>query len=896
MKINSKEVEKYYDTFKPNYVGAFIFDPTSDKQIPYVQTFINGKESFLAFCNKHCQHMLYASYRPLKPSAITRNMNDVTSHEYFFIDIDEPSEVDKFESFCALQKLHPSFKVDSGRGYHYYFKTNRLELFNDAALVESLKVTSSLLRDLFIEAGVNIDSKIIDLARYSRIWGTYNHKRKKYCSLICEFPLTDEEITTNHNVIFSLTAKFRAEYNTARSRCTKCEVIDMAMRHNFEAEKPEAFINDVLLKNAACFLVENSKSENEARLLALVQTHSFNEIKGWMKKAEEKALRFNCYELRKFMKKEFPQHLNETCKKCNLENTNSILYLNDETLNFKQLKDEYRDTLKFPVNRFYKLQGTITANKGYKEVYVCGKTYVTDVVQSTEVTVDSLRAPTEETVYYIDEGFPSKREMNEEGLSEVRKIQATFFVYDFIYNSIKYRVLSEDPLDIGEIIIEGNIMELQDFNKIGENKKLEMCLNTLIVHSARSTMTKYNDWQQVFDNFNFSEKEVDDYIFYLKISEDERYIYNYPEQFKKLIKAFLFSGKKNNYPLHLAVIGPQGTGKSQLLAMLSQKFRNNYISGSNTTIKAFVPSSPSGKYNRGLLYNANLFLAVDEMFNIFLKAASENDSHDEMLRFNNTLENQNSVSATAFGEHKETLKAKTLWVANPTDRSHKNFIETLNSFPNSSLQRFLFFNQGHTFVDFVSSQQQDLIRLESDLPFNAEKFISLMSFVLENNKLKYDYMRVRTIIQNIKNICPQQLQHLYEVRLTDHHAILIFEGLLKYRILFEKDTTLSAKDSDYESFSDLWHYIINSWREDAGNQLSKNENIMLEMVPQEGILRSTLIRRVKEVTNLCEPVVEKMLKDLRSYNLIQNGNKSDYDKQIIYKVMKQQMDLADFQL
>jgi adenylate kinase family enzyme len=413
---------------------------------------------------------------------------------------------------------------------------------------------------------------------------------------------------------------------------------------------------------------------------------------------------------------------------------------------------------------------------------------------------------------------------------------------------------------------------------------------------VQSSVTKYESWEEVFTDFNYSEDRISKYIFFKKDDIRDKYILEYPELFKWLIKAFLFSGKINRYPLHLVVVGPPGTGKSWLTESLAQKFDDGpMIFSGSSSIKAFIPSAPNGRYNKGYLYSAKNMLTVDEMFNLFLKSQKDEDGTLDIQKFNSILENMAGKSGTAFGTHEEEMKAKSLWVTNPTDKSNLNFEKSINSFPASSMQRFLFFSMGGSFIDFLRNVK--LQRVEEDIDVNKNKWIMLMNFFLSPEAaVEYDNDRVHKIINNARNLCPEDLLHLYETRLMNHHAILVFEGLVRWRIIFQKDKTLTAKEQDYIDFEQLWEYVIRSWKGDNKNLYSMNERRILELIPPEGIHRVTLIRRVEKLLNIDDDktrIISNMIKDLRNYGEIHNGKKDDLDKQTIYRSSEQELSLKD---
>jgi hypothetical protein len=912
IEIKKDQIEKFYKTFNPNFIGIFknSMENGKWKLNPFNNgQYINRFEDFLEICEKYNNesYTIFSCYRRLKPGMNSKNQDDVIEHKYFFVDIDEKDEELKFEKFINKNNLKYTYKVCSGGGFHYYFETNKIDLISeDIREIERLKTASSLFRDWFVDNEIRIDKKVIDLARYTRIWGTYNYKRDNYCELIEEKTLSTETIDYNTKLIFNLKPKYNLEFKSPHTKCSHCNFIEKAFEHNFEKENPESYINDVLLKNAAAYIFENNGSLREAKALTLIQGHTIVEIEGWFKKCENNEIKFNCLELRKFCKNNFENHFKNTCMKCMLENKNKVIYLNDESYNYKDLKEEYRITGKWPVNKHYKLKGIIEEeNQNKKSFQICKKYKIENL--DTENTddetlelkdLDNLNNKDNIAIRYFDEYDDLKNDKKYKVKPKIlEKINADFFIYNFIVNKKKYKLLSEIELEQGEAIVEGNITQIDDKYVLGDETKIDIVTYLIFAHTVQSSVTKYDTWEEVFEDFNYTEKTISNYIFYKKDDERDRYILEYPELFKWLVKSFLFSGRLNKYPLHLVIVGPQGTGKSWLNIALIQKFNENVsmIGGGNVSIKAFVPSAPHGNYNRGYLYSARQLLAVDEMFNIFLKAQNEEDGFVNIQKFNNILENLSITTGTAFGSHTENMTAKSIWVSNPIDKSHLNFETSINSFPASSMQRFLFFNMGSQFIEFLRNIKLD--KIKEDIDINKNKWIMLINFFQDfNSEIYYDSDKLFSIIERMRNYCPENLLHLYETRLMNHHAVLLFDGLVKWRVLFEKDKTLTAKNEDYLLFESLWEYVIKSWRSNNVNLLSKNENILLNMIESEGVHRTTLIRRAEKVFNIDDDktkIISNMIKDLRNYNLIENGIKSDSDKHILYRIKEKELNIDD---
>jgi hypothetical protein len=204
---------------------------------------------------------------------------------------------------------------------------------------------------------------------------------------------------------------------------------------------------------------------------------------------------------------------------------------------------------------------------------------------------------------------------------------------------------------------------------------------------------------------------------------------------------------------------------------------------------------------------------------------------------------------------------------------------------------------GEQFITFINNPENRLKEVTVDPKVSQTKWSMLINFLMTpQSKVQYDKDKVTKIIMDIKKLCPENLIHLYGTRLTEHHAILMFEGLLKWRIVFKKDRTLTAKEEDYVLFESLWEYIIKSWKGNQVNLLTKFENIVLDMVPETGIHRTTLVRRAEKIFNANDDndkFVTKIIKDLRNYGLIENGKKDELDRQTIYKVKEKELTINE---
>jgi hypothetical protein len=102
MELNHSSVKKFYDTFKPNFIGVFknVIDSNSKFEVKPIDSgrYVHKYEDFLEICEKYrsSDYTIYSCYRKLKPGMSSRDQNDVIFHRYFFVDIDDINEEHKF--------------------------------------------------------------------------------------------------------------------------------------------------------------------------------------------------------------------------------------------------------------------------------------------------------------------------------------------------------------------------------------------------------------------------------------------------------------------------------------------------------------------------------------------------------------------------------------------------------------------------------------------------------------------------------------------------------------------------------------------------------------------------------------------------------------------------------
>ncbi|KKK65008.1 hypothetical protein LCGC14_2978470, partial [marine sediment metagenome] len=249
-----------------------------------------------------------------------------------------------------------------------------------------------------------------------------------------------------------------------------------------------------------------------------------------------------------------------------------------------------------------------------------------------------------------------------------------FYMYRMIVkqeeNLEPYMILSENPLEFEEYLIEGMLMDLDDFSDVSKYTRIMKKSHVVFVNNITPAKKIYENHNQLLEELkklNLNEDSFFQNLFC--ISEGKQNLYfQHPRYFEKLIAAFCLSTKYDSspYPLHLLMIGKQGGGKSKVMEALNERMSENIpiVEGSGSTMKSLIPSFRGDMTKPGTLIESNRMAFVDEFFRILMRV-DKDDRENTLTHMNPLLEHKKRRFGSGNNFLDGCMTAKLFSVTNP---------------------------------------------------------------------------------------------------------------------------------------------------------------------------------------------------------------------------------------
>jgi GTPase SAR1 family protein len=474
--------------------------------------------------------------------------------------------------------------------------------------------------------------------------------------------------------------------------------------------------------------------------------------------------------------------------------------------NYEQLKKlslgvyKQEKTLRFYISPEITIGGKIVA-----EIFE----YPQDIPVCTLCTMLSeKKQPDTETVFF----FGEKVRQNE--WRKIKELTAKFYIYRFISDTKQeYIALSPQKIGIGDYIINGVTTPVLDLKNVSESLKITTNHAHIFIHSFEDKIIRYadaEDFRAKLGIMNITKSTIWNVPFTVA-GQDKILIY--PEWFKWLIWSWILHtkhGLSNKYPLHLLIIGPKGSGKTQLINNIHHNSLESgqVFSGVSSTLKDIIPSFHHIPPKIGYLAESNRFAFLDEFLRCITRSSSTQDLVDENVALmNDLLEHQQRRAGSGKGSGTTNMTARILAVTNPV-RAVKNVTDLLEKYDTSFLCRWLILWQGNEFIKTARETPEDTLKTTT-YKINTSDFISIIDF-MQSIKTEYDATRLTKIMNAPKVLMNEKLLDHYNAR-HRHHIICLLDGVIKARCMIEHDITFKAKEEDYERVTNIWANVIKSW-------------------------------------------------------------------------------------
>lgn len=399
--------------------------------------------------------------------------------------------------------------------------------------------------------------------------------------------------------------------------------------------------------------------------------------------------------------------------------------------------------------------------------------------------------------------------------STLKEINHKYYMYKFIDdNNIDHILLTEEFLPVGEYVVKGLTTKVTDHKRVSDSLKIKTKTPYIFAFQISNRVLKFNSHQEFSKRLNLldiTKARLFDFPFTNKANR----VLLQPDWFKWLMWGWLAHSKGgmtgfNQYPLHILIIGPQNSGKSELMNALHRRSKEKRIvfSGSSSTLKRLIPSFKNTPAQVGYLAESNRFAFLDELFRCMMNTQGKEGARDEAVALmNDLLEHQRREAGSGISSVHVNMTARTIATTNPIKEVH-GVQDILKKFDNSFLSRWLIYWQDDNHIDMIRTAEQEELH-EHHFNIQDNDWVSLLDY-LHSFKAELDNKRVMQIYNSVLPILSKELKGLYMSR-HKHHILCIADGIIKARCTFENDMEFKAKDEDYEILDIVWKKVIRSW-------------------------------------------------------------------------------------
>jgi hypothetical protein len=407
----------------------------------------------------------------------------------------------------------------------------------------------------------------------------------------------------------------------------------------------------------------------------------------------------------------------------------------------------------------------------------------------------------------------------------INSLTHKFYIYRMvtkIKNHLEtFMLLSEKEMNLEEYNIEGMLLGLDDFSEVSKYTKIMKKSHIVFVNNFVPSKKVYSSKEE-FINY-LKEYKLNEDIFFQNLLSIEmggkRLYFQHPRYFERLLAAFFLSSKYDSspYPLHLAIIGKQGGGKSKAMESIYDHIEEQVpiIEGSGSTMKSLIPSFKGDLTKPGTLIESNRIAFVDEFFRILMRV-DKDDRQDTLTHLNPLLEHKKRRFGSGNNFLDAQMTSKLFAVTNPVFGT-SNIESLTKKMDNSFLSRILIWYQDEEHYKFITSKsEEDLEEINYCVDNNSFKSIYdfCSSFKAEFNQEAY---------LNIYNGCKPMLlkmnmeaQGLYNSRYK-HHLACLLDGIIKLRCISEGDVSFKAQKVDYENCREIWEKMLIGWKKGVEN-------------------------------------------------------------------------------
>lgn len=483
--------------------------------------------------------------------------------------------------------------------------------------------------------------------------------------------------------------------------------------------------------------------------------------------------------------------------------------------------------LPFNYTQLEKLTNGVFKKTGLIKFYISREKIISGKIIA-EVWEDSKKIPIAtlvESRKTNEDGCPVHRDVSLFGKNingkvyiKVKEINLPFYFYRFLTEENQEIVLlSHEKCDIGDCIVTGVMTQYDDYKNLTDTTKILTKLPFFFAQKVMNRIIKFKSHEELRNRLRDLKINRENFAEYPFTIEKNNISYELlqPEWYKLLIWSWLTHQPKgilNNYPMHLCIMGIKGSGKSSLLNGLHQKSRENrdVFSGSSSTLKDLVPSFKYNPAKLGYLAESNRFSFCDEFFRCLFntRTTKEGSQREESVAMmNDLLEHQKRRAGSGVSSVNLNMTSRVIATTNPI-RGMENISDLVNSFDESFLSRWMFYNQTEDHVNMTyNSNDSDLKKYNFKISTND--WVSILDY-LHSFSAEYNMDKIKEIYEAIRAELNETLSNHYVAR-HKHHIECLIDGIVKSRCILDGDMSFNANEEDYKSLKIVWFKLISSW-------------------------------------------------------------------------------------
>ena len=381
-----------------------------------------------------------------------------------------------------------------------------------------------------------------------------------------------------------------------------------------------------------------------------------------------------------------------------------------------------------------------------------------------------------------------------------------FWTYRVVENAIEYIVLSEKELDPQQHRLRGMRIDLKDSSEFTKTLRIGTISNLFLAVENEPSI-KPMPKEELIDFVQNLGLTKEEFIEYLYTHPRDKKVYGHSENYSKIRVIHELSGKYEGYPLHLFIWGAVGRGKTMELECINGKFdesRGIWEAGSGT-LKGIIPSYSEKPANMGHIIKCHRRALIDEVSKMFERTQNYEMVTDYLGQLNFILEHKDREVGSGNSNNVRTqATAKITFATNPFGR-RRFLYDHIDLIDSTTLSRILHLCVDKEEYEFIKANKP---KKAGHSKINNYQFLSIYDSC-QDFLVEYDDERVRDIFkQSVERA--KNFREIWEARGL-HHSILLLDGIVKSRCLFDGDKSFKAQECDYLELEKTLAYLERSW-------------------------------------------------------------------------------------